>query len=121
MLYLLNNCQNLNHAKLYGGNAMYDLWAEKFEDKVAREMAPGDKCLVISRVGLDDVTIRRYTFTGARSVLSDGKPARAIWVLEGELENQEEMKKTAAARHPKYSRFFNRRGNFNQWSVLRDA
>ena len=121
MLYFLNNCQNLDHAKTYGGNAMFDFWADGFEDKIARKMQTGDICLVISRSGKQSVKLARYSFTGAISIPTSSSQPRAIWVLEGKLEHQETLSKTDAASHPKYSRFFNRLGNFNQWSVLRDA
>lgn len=119
MLYYLNNCQNLKHANIYGAGAIYDLWAMGFEDRIAGEMAVGDTCLVASREGNDAICFSSYAFTGARKVPNPtgGKPE--IWVLEGTLESEIVMPRLEALDRAPYSRFFNRRGHFNQWSVVR--
>ena len=119
MLYYLNNCKNLDHANIYGGDAIFDLWADGFEDKVIREFSPGDNCVVASRHGKNDVVLSWYRFTDARLV-QDGK-GRKIWVVNGKFERREIMSKPDAARHDLYSRLFNKLGHFKQQSVLRGS
>jgi hypothetical protein len=121
MLYYLNNWRNRDHATIYGGAAMFDLWADGHEDKRAREMSPGDTCLVLSRSGRNDATIGCYSFTRAFRGPDDPITKRGVWVLEGALVRRETMPKLAAATHPEYARFFDKRGHVCQWSVLRDA
>ena len=121
MRYYLNNCQNLNHAEIYGGKAMFDLWAQGFEDKVARSLSSGDACLVVSRGDEGKVGFSHYRFTKARQVPGPAGEKRGIWVLEGELEHCEVLPRNEAIRRAPYSRFFNKLGHFNQWSVVRGA
>ena len=119
MLYYLNNCQNVKHAKVYGAGAIYDLWAKGFEDKIAGEMTPGDTCLVASPEGNDKISFSSYCFTGVRKVPNPtgGKPE--IWVLEGTIESEIVLPRSEAIGRAPYSRFFNKLGHFNQWSVVR--
>ncbi len=121
MLYYLNNWQNRNHATIYGGGAFFDLWADGVEDRRARELVTGDVCLVLSRAGGLNVAVTQYKFAQARQAPGDAGTNRSVWVLEGTLERRKVLPKTDAARHTQYSRFFNKLGNVNQWSVLRDA
>jgi len=121
MLYYLNNCKNLRHAMIYGGSAIFDLWAEGFEDNRARAMAPGDTCLVASRAGNGRIEFAWYQFTKNRLLSASVTQPKAVWVIEGSLERSETLPRQAAIQHANYSRFFNKKGHFNQWSVLRDA
>ena len=122
MRYYLNNCRNLDHAKLYENKAaIFDLWAEGFEDKIARELTPGAACLVVSRDGHDKVAYSHYRFTKARQVPDPSKKKPGIWVLEGELKHHEVLPRAEAIRRAPFSRFFNKLGHFNQWSVVRGA
>jgi hypothetical protein len=123
--FYLNNCRNLDHLALYGGNAFYDLWAKGRDDEFARELQPGDTCLVASYYGAQKhdkgkVAFARFRFTGRRKVPSAEAPG-AIWVLDGVLEQREILPKSEAAKHPLYSRFFDKRGHFKQASVLRGS
>ena len=117
MLYYLNNCKNLKHADIYGGDAIFDLWAFGFEDKVIQEFSPGDTCVVASRADAKNVVMSWYIFTGARHV-EDGE-GRQIWVIEGKFARREVLPKTDAARHDMYCQFFDKLGRFKQQSVLR--
>lgn len=119
MLYYLNNCQNLKHAEVYGAGAIYDLWAKGFEDRIAKEMTLGDTCLVASPAGNDRISFSSYRFTGVRKFpnTTGGKPE--IWVLEGIIENEMVLSRSDAIDRAPYSRFFNKVGHFNQWSVVR--
>lgn len=119
MLYYLNNCQNLKHAKIYGAGAIYDLWAKGFEDKIAREMLPGDMCLVASRQDNDNICFSSYLFTHARKVPNPTGRKPEIWVLEGTFEREIVIPRSKAIARAPYSRFFNKRAHFNQWSVVR--
>mgnify|MGYP003381746687 CR=1 FL=1 len=47
MLYYLNNWRNRAHARIYGGLAISDLWADGTEDKRVRAMSAGDACWII--------------------------------------------------------------------------
>ncbi len=121
MLYFLNNCQNLDHAGRYGGDAIFDLWARGFEDKIVSELRPGDTCLVASRKGKDKVVISRCAFTGVREAFDTTDTNRKIWVLDGTRKRSEVLPKADAARHAVYSRFFNKLGHFKQQSVMRGS
>ena len=121
MLYYLNNWGNRDHAGIYRGDAIFDLWADGVEDKRARAMSPGDTCLILSRGGQDRATIGRYVFSRAYRGPDDPTTKRGVWVLEGKLSKQETLSKLEAAKHPQYARFFNKNGHVCQWSVLRDA
>jgi hypothetical protein len=121
MLYYLNNWQNRDHATIYGPSAFFDLWADGVEDKRALELVPGDVCLVLSRPDRSNVAVTRYKFTKAKRAPGDAGTNRGVWVLEGTLERREVLPKTDAAQHKQYTRFFNKLGRVNQWSVLRDA
>ena len=68
-----------------------------------------------------NVAVTRYKFGRVKRAPRDAGTKRGVWVLEGTLERREVLPKVDAARHTKYSRFFNKLGNVNQWSVLRDA
>ena len=119
MLYYLNNWRNRKHADIYGGSAIYDLWADGVEDKRARAMTRGDICLILSRLGEHDVTVGRYVFTEAVPGPDDAASGRGVWVLKGTLDDSESLSKVAAAKHPIYARFFNKLGHVCQWGVLR--
>ena len=121
MLYYLNNSRNRDHATIYGGNAMYDLWADGVEDKRTRAMQPGDTCLILSRSGKLDAVVGRFAFILAVRGPNDPTTKRGVWVLQGTRLSGETLSKPAAAKHPEYARFFNKRGHVCQWSVLRDA
>jgi hypothetical protein len=126
MYYYLNNCRNIDHVKLYGGNAFFDLWANGRDDDFAKELRPGDTCLVASYHGMQkhkhersSVTMARFRFTGLRRVHSLEAPGGIVWVLDGTLERREVMPKSGATKHDLYARFFDKRGHFKQVSVLR--
>jgi hypothetical protein len=111
MRYYLNNWQNLNHSKDYGGDAFFDLWADGYENKRAKELLPGDTCLVLSRGEGNSVVIGTYTLDKVRP--DRGTTNRFV--------RDEKLTRTDATTHPDYGRFFNRLGHVNQWSILRDA
>ncbi|MBS0592006.1 MAG: hypothetical protein JSR84_00905 [Proteobacteria bacterium] len=119
MLYFLNNWQNLHHSKIYGGNAFFDLWTYGIDDKRARELAPGDTCLVLSPATGSNVTIATYKLASVRRGRSSTN--QEVWVLEGQFITDAVLPKIEAATHEQYSRFFNKRGHVNQWSILRYA
>jgi len=111
---------------LYQGSAFFDLWVTGRDDATARELRLGDTCIVARysgpvRSGTRNVILATYTFTGLRRVNSPDSPDRAIWVLDGNLVGREELLKQDAAKHSLYSRFFNKRGDFKQVSVMRGA
>ena len=126
MFYLLNNCRNLNHADLYGGNAFFDLWVGGREEEIAKELHPGDTCWVASYRGLNktgrtEVVLAKYKFTRTRRAPSPEAPYRMIWVLDGDLEQRQVLAKSKACEHVPCSRLFNKRGQFKQVSVVRCA
>jgi hypothetical protein len=121
MLYYLNNWRNSDHARIYGGIAIYDLWADGVQDKRARAMSPGDTCLILSPSGKLNVTVSRHILSRVFRGPDDSSTKRGVWVLEGTLVSRETLSKAAAAEHPEYRRFFNKRGHVCQWSVLQDA
>jgi hypothetical protein len=121
MNFLLNNWQNLNHAKTYGGNAFFDLWADGNDDKRAREFSSGDTYTVLSRAEADNVAISVFKFESVRLASFPATPPRKVWVLQGTFVREEVLAREAATKHHKYARFFNRLGHVNQWSVLKDA
>jgi hypothetical protein len=121
MLYYLNNWRNRDHARIYGGSAVFDLWADGVEDKRVREMQPGDTCLILSRASEVNVAVSRCVFTNAVRGPDDHAARRGVWILHGTTSGREVLPKADASRHSEYARFFNKLGHVCQWSVLRDA
>lgn len=126
MIYFFNNCQGLHHETMYGGDAFFDLWKSKKEDGLVAELRPDDTCWVAgyrdqTKAGKRVVVLRRFSYTGSRSVPDPSEPKRTVWVLDGKLQKTEMLPKEEAARHPLYSCLFNVRGHFKQVSFVRGA
>ena len=126
MFYLLNNCRNVDHLRLYSGRAFFDLWVSDREDALAMEIRPGDTCWVASykgtgKAGRNDVVLSKYTFSGTRRVPTSDAPSNEIWILDGTLEYQVVLPKSGAAAHSSCHRLFDKRGHFKQVSFLRGA
>ena len=126
MLYLLNNCRNVDHLKLYGGDAFFDFWTGGKDEDIANEMRPGDKCWVASYKGTGEadkkvVVLARYRLSGIRRQPSSDAPAGTVLVLDGHLEHREILAKAHAAEHSVCWRLINKKGQFKQISVLRST
>ena len=126
MLYLLNNCRNVDHLKLYGGDAFFDFWIGERDEDIANEMRPGDTCWVASykgtgKVDMKVVVLAKYRFSGIRRQPSSDAPGGTVLVLEGHLEHREILPKPQAAEHSVCWRLFNKAGHFKQISALRSA
>lgn len=119
MLYYLNNWQGLNHAKMYGEDAFFDLWTYGIEDKRAKELLAGDFFLVLSRGEGDKVVVGTFTLVRVRS--GTNPENKNVWILEGKFAGEEALTKAEAAAHERYGKFFNKNGHVNQWSILLGA
>lgn len=117
--WLLNNCQNLEHSKMYRHPmAMYDLYAEGRENNIAKEFREGDHCYVLSQESPDRIVIREYTFTRRLGPLNNGK-GEMCHVLCGEFLKGEIVSRGYAIDHPVYRYFFNVQNHLCQWSAIR--
>lgn len=63
------------------------------------------------------VRVRWYSYTHERlTIAEDGNPVR---VMCGEFQREETLRKNEAVQDPRFSRFFNVKGHFKQFSAMR--
>ncbi len=116
MAHHFNNCQNRDHAKLFGADAFYDLSTSGVQASAIHDIQPQDYCWVASQEDGENITFSLYKFTGSRFALdSEGNSCR---VLCGAFQRKESMPKTEASGNKYYSPFFDKNGNFKRQSVL---
>jgi hypothetical protein len=119
LVFFFNNCKGRNYPRIYGiADSFYDLNKTGVQASLAPTFSPGDTCIVAYRATPKDRQIRFTRFRLARvEIKSDeqGKPER---VFCGPALQSETLSKADAARHTLYSIFFNKNGDFKQWSVF---
>jgi hypothetical protein len=117
-MYFLNT-QNRKHQKLYGPDAFYDLDKHGSQATLATDLRPGDTCAVISYENKDKTIIRMAWYRFSRERPADDENSVLCRVLCGDFQRAETFPKSDAAKDARYSRFFNVKGHFKQFSVMR--
>lgn len=114
-IVFLNNCQNRNHVKLYGGDAFYDLGTTGFQSKLALNLPVGQKCIVASTGEENEIVFKWFSFK-SEDVRRDDRGVLCR-VFFGNFIKLEQYTKADAARKEPYSAFFDVNGNFKRHSV----
>lgn len=112
-----NNCSNRKHELLYGENAFYDLNTVGHQAQLAKELRPGDTCIVLS---YDDysrsiVALSWYQFKEER-LMADEK-GMLCRVFFGGRKKTEFILKSDAVKSERYHHLFSKVGHFKQFSV----
>ena len=111
--WLLNNCNNLDHAAIYARpNAFFDLWTHGVEARKASEMVLGDRCFVLSRGKFDRLVVDEY-------ILGNLVESKDVWILGGQFVHGEILTRAGAEANMVYRYYFNDIGHLNQWSIRR--
>jgi hypothetical protein len=113
------NSQGKNHAYLHKSkNAFFDLWPGDRSASNARDLNPGQTCIVAKPERNGDVSFGWFEFTCREDGQYEGKPC---WVFYGDLIRPPvKLQKAVAARTEPYSIFFNVNAGFKRGhSVLR--
>jgi hypothetical protein len=116
LLICFNNSGGKNHAYLYGKNAFFDLWPTDRQASNARDLNPGQTCIVAKPESNGDVSFSWFEFSHREDGRYDG---RDCWVFYGDFKKRYRCQKAVAARTEPYSIFFNVKGGFKRQSVLR--
>lgn len=115
-VYFFNNCHNLDHVKDYGAGAFFDLGTSGRQGNQARNLRPGQVCVVGSWSSDNRVVFNWYSFEYETVLPSnDGVLNRVFF---GRLLTTEELPKSRAARSALYSALFKITGDFKQGSVF---
>ena len=116
MAHYLNNSQNRDHVALFGADAFFDLSTDGAQAAVAYDIRPQDFCVVASQSAEGVITLCWYKFAGFR-IARDNLGANCR-VFCGTFVKSESMSKSEASTSSRYSRFFDKNGNFKRQSVL---
>lgn len=117
--WLLNNCNNLDHVKLYKRPAaFFDLWTKDTEDRKAREVAEGDRCFVLSQDSARRILVSEFRFA-YKVMATDSERPENTWVLCGTFVGGQLMTREQAHDHEVFRYFFNNAGHLCQWSINR--
>jgi aspartate 1-decarboxylase len=114
-----NNCANRNHIKIYGPDAFYDLGTSGHQGGQARNLRPGDLCIVASYQDKAKTSVKFSWFSFEKETLSVDENGEVQRVLRGPLKKTESMSKVQAAANPQYANMFNVLGHFKRPSVIR--
>jgi hypothetical protein len=111
-----NNCHNRDHIGLYGSGAFFDLGNSGRQGRQARDLIPGQVCVVVSYTEDDRFAFRWYSFTH-EAQLPDERDILGR-VFFGRLLASETLPKSKAAHSVRYSALFKRTGELKQGSVF---
>lgn len=110
-----NNCHNRDHVQIYGGRAFFDLGISGRHASQARDLMPGQLCVVGSYIDSDHVVFRWYSFSNEASMLDADRRHRVFF---GRFLASETLPKRKAARSVRHAALFKRTGDFKQGSVF---
>jgi len=124
MRFYLNNAIARNHARLYPVGAFFDLHKTGRQGKMARDLQVGDECVVATPIARGDIEFSWFRFSHERELDIPDEPGGKGRVLFGTpMEPPERLPKrlpkAIAAEAEPYSVFFNTKGHFKRWSVIR--
>jgi hypothetical protein len=115
------NCGSRDHALLFGPSAFFDLGINGKQSTMAKNLLPGDTCIVARYADNNRtmVNLRWYSYARDTEQMDDkGTPQR---VLHGILKKVELLTKFDAAADARYQHMFNKNGAFKRLSVLQMA
>lgn len=109
LVVCFNNPEGKNYAS-HGKNAFFDLWPADRSAFKARDLDPGQTCIVATRESNDDVSFNWFEFSHREDGQYETKPC---WVFYGDLiKPPVKLQKAVAARTEPYSIFFDVNGHF---------
>jgi hypothetical protein len=117
LIVYFNNCRNRDHVALFERRAFYDLNTTGVQGKQARNLRPGQEC-VVATTDADKVRFTWYSFIAER--LMRERIDNGVWcrVFIGTVLFSESLSKAKAANDPLYAPFFNVNGHFKQLSTI---
>jgi hypothetical protein len=113
-----NICVNRNYKKIYGPDAFYDLGTSGRQGIQARNLRPGDICIVASYHDKDKTTVKFDWYAFARETQSPDEKGEIRRALRGSLKKTEVLSKYEAANSPQYANMFSVLGHFKRPSVI---
>ena len=119
LVVYFNNCHNRDHVALFGSGAFFDLGTTGRQGTQARDLQPGQPCVVAERSPDKQLVFDWYSFS-YEALLPDehGEPDR---VFIGRLFASETMAKVTAATSGRYAPLFRSTGHLKIGSVFRKA
>jgi hypothetical protein len=119
LVVYFNNCHNRDHVGRYGSGAFFDLRTSGRQGTQARNLCPGQVCVVGMVAPGNRVTFSWYSFV-YETILpdEDGVPGRVFF---GRFLTSEILPKVKAGRSARYSALFTGNGDFKNGSVFHKA
>ena len=114
-----NNCRNRDHVALFGSGAFFDLGTTGRQGTQARNLSPGQRCVVAEWGSDKQIVFDWYSFTYV-SLLVDEHGA-ADRVFFGRLFASEAVPKETAARSGRYAALFKSNGQLKNGSFFHKA
>jgi len=105
-VYFFNNCHNLDHVAYYGTRAFFDLGTSGRQENQARNLRPGQACVVVSQSSGNRVVFKWYSFEYETILPRDDGVLNRVFL--GRFLTSEELPKSEAAGSARYSAFFNK-------------
>ncbi len=116
--YYLSNCNARQHSRIFGSGAFYDLGVTGHQANLAIDLSKGQHCVVATPEKNEKIAFEWFKF--ARMAVKPDDEGVRCRVFFGDSIREEKLSKGDAARHPLYSIFFNKNGDFKRGhSVLR--
>src|SRR5262249_2095821 len=118
-VFYFNNCHNRDHVALFGSGAFFDLGTTRRQGTQARNLHPGQPCVVAECLPDKRIVFGWYSFS-YEALLPDehGAPDRVFF---GRLFASETMPKEAAATSGRYAALFRSNGHLKIGSVFHKA
>jgi hypothetical protein len=119
LVVYFNNCHNRDHVALFGSGAFFDLGRSGRQGSQARNLQPGQPCVVAEWAPDKLIVFDWYSFT-YEALLPDehGAPDRVFF---GRLFASEALPKDDAARSERYAALFRSNGHLKIGSVFHKA
>lgn len=115
----LNNCRCFDHVASYGRDAFFDLNTFGRQATQARDLLPGQQCVVASYTDDGDVVFNRYRFTRETIEKHPDDPKSKVRVFRGKWLGAKTLPKSKAAKTKPFSVFFNKLTHFKRPSVIK--
>lgn len=116
IVYFFNNCHNRDHVGLYGSRAFFDLGTAGRQGRQARNLLPGQTCVVAELADGNRVTFTWYSFTHEAILPNENEVISRVFI--GRRLASETLPKPKAARSVRYSALFKANGEFKNGSVF---
>ncbi len=116
LVVYFNNCHNRDHVALFGSGAFFDLGTSGRQGTQARNLQPGQPCVVVEWATDKLLRLDWYAFR-YEALLPDehGAPDRVFF---GRLFASDDLSKEASARTERYAAFFRSNGHIKIGSVF---